>query len=81
MRTVSVVIALLLLPLMGCYNLVVVSIGSKTAASTGGMLAPEVQCASLAQPGITSQFGDIEAMKVCEAAVADQKKIDKAEKR
>ena len=71
---------LLLLPLMGCNSLWMVNIGSAAheAASLGPALAPEVQCAALAQPSAKLDGASIDAAKVCEEAVQEQKMLDKA---
>lgn len=72
------VAATALLTSTGCYDILMVNVGSSahTASSVGKPLAPEVQCAALAQPGVTIVGASIDAMKVCEEAVAEQKAID-----
>jgi hypothetical protein len=70
---------LLCLGLTGCGSLFMVNIGSATheAASVGPALAPEVQCAALAQSSVKIDGASIDAVKICEQAVAEQKLIDK----
>jgi hypothetical protein len=61
----------------GCYNILLVNVGgvTKQASTIDHPLAPEVQCAALAQTGISGPI-TVEAMRVCEQAVATQKEID-----
>jgi hypothetical protein len=66
--------------LCGCYNIVLVNIGSVSRQATGA-LAPEVQCAALASPKVTHDNTIIDALKVCEQAVATQKALDHKEAR
>jgi hypothetical protein len=70
------------LMLTGCGSLFMVNIGSATheAASVGPQMAPEVQCAALAQSGVKVDGASIDAVKVCEQAVAEQKILDRKHK-
>ena len=71
---------LLLLPLLGCYDIMLVNVGSsaKTSASAGQPQPPEVECQALATPKITSPVASIDAVQTCLHAVEEQKIIDKA---
>jgi hypothetical protein len=68
----------LLLPMVGCYDIMLVNVGSSshTASSLGKPQPPEVQCAALAQPGIKAPGASIDPLQVCEEAVAEQRAID-----
>ena len=68
----------LLLPMAGCYDIMMVNVGSSahTASSLGKPQPPEVQCAALAQPGVKAPGASIDPMQVCEEAVAEQRAID-----
>ena len=74
---IASVAAAILVPLCGCYNILLVNVGgvTKQASTIDHPLAPEVQCAALAQTGISGPI-TVEAMRVCEQAVATQKEID-----
>lgn len=69
---------LVLLPLCGCYNSVILTVGgvTRSAVSVGPQMAPEVQCAALAQPKLTVDGASLDAVKTCEQAVATQRRID-----
>jgi hypothetical protein len=71
---------LLLLPLLGCYDIVMVNVGSSahTASSVGKQLVPEVQCAALAQAKVNSRIANIDPVETCIEAVEEQKMLDKA---
>jgi hypothetical protein len=64
----------------GCYDIMMVNVGSSThtASSVGKQLAPEVQCAALAQAKVTSAMVNIDPMETCLQAVEEQKMLDKA---
>jgi hypothetical protein len=68
----------LLLPMAGCYDIMMVNVGSSahTASSLGKPQPPEVQCAALAQPGVKAPGASIDPLQVCEEAVAEQRAID-----
>ena len=68
----------LLLPMAGCYDIMMVNVGSSahTASSLGKPQPPEVQCAALAQPGVKAAGASIDPLQVCEEAVAEQKALD-----
>jgi hypothetical protein len=68
----------LLLPMAGCYDIMMVNVGSSahTASSLGKPQPPEVQCAALAQPGVKAPGASIDPLQVCEEAVAEQRALD-----
>lgn len=72
-------VAVSTIPLAGCYNIVVLNLGSSAheALSTGPMQPPEVQCEALATPKIMGPVADIEAVDTCYEALQMQKKLDK----
>jgi hypothetical protein len=54
----SIAIALLLLPMMGCYNLVVLNVGiNKTATAQAAPMDAETFCEALTSGGISLQGG------------------------
>jgi hypothetical protein len=67
----------------GCYNLVVLNLGSSVheALSVGPPQPPEVQCEALATPKITGPIADIDAVDTCLEALAAQKKLDAKKKK
>ena len=73
-----ILVALLCLATTGCYDIMMVNVGSSahTASSLGKPQPPEVQCAALAQPGVKAPGASIDPMQVCEEAVAEQRAID-----
>jgi hypothetical protein len=77
-RTFAAIAILSIALCAGCGSIFLLNIGGVTrvAATTGPAMAPEVQCAALASPKINGGAINIEAVKICESAVAEQKRRD-----
>ncbi len=72
-------VAVSTIPLAGCYNLLMLNVGSAAheAAAVGKPLSPEVECAALAQTKVEGPIANIDAMQTCLDAVQMQKKLNK----